>query len=341
MEDDFDVNAAVDDIGAGLGFEVKKSVDDDVVLEVEVKAVPEDKAATDATTAPAPAAADAATTPDTTTPVTAPAADAPPLTWRKEASATWAQLPSEAKAEILKREADIFKGIESYKVDAGFGKSMKTIVAPYENIMRANGVNPEVAVRHLLEGHHVLGTGSATERGNMLRAMAKAYNVDLSTLTEAPAGEAPYVDPQVAALQKELQGVQSFIDQAQNERRQTAVSNISTAVDKFASDPANPYFPEVADQIATLIQRGAANTLQEAYEQAIWTNPTTRAKEIARTTAEAATKTVTEGAAKIAQVRKATAANVTTRAKSGSAATPLGSLDDTLNDALAKIKARG
>lgn len=340
MEDDFDVSAAVDDIGAGLGFGDDPG-SDDLVLDVGAKEVKEPAAEGDApappaggTEAPKPAEGTPAPPAEGTAPE-----DKPPLTWRKEASATWAQLPSEAKAEILKREADIFKGIESYKVDATFGKSVKQVVAPYEGYMRTAGIAPEAALHGLLQTHHTLGTGTPEQRLNLIREMAKSYNIDLAQAAQG-IPEAPYVDPQVAALQKELQRVQSFVEQTQNERRQAEVKSISSAVDAFASNPANAHFAEVADQVVRLIQTGVANSLQEAYEQAVWANPATRAKEIARTTAAPTPPAVSKEAAKIAQVKKATAANVTTRAKSGSAATPLGSLDDTLEEALANIKSR-
>jgi hypothetical protein len=141
-------------------------------------------------------------------------------------------------------------------------------------------------------------------------------------------------------LQKELEEVKSFQSSIQAQQRQAVVATISADVDKFAADPANIYFAEVANDVATLIEKGVATSLKDAYEKAIWANPVTRTKELARTTAEAATKAASEAAAKVVAARKATGANVQTRAKSGSATTPAGSLDDTLSNALADIRSR-
>jgi hypothetical protein len=265
--------------------------------------------------------------------------DEPPKTWRKEASATWAALPSEAKAEILKRETDIFKGIESYKVDATFGKSMKSVVQPYEAIMQANGMEPVSTIQGMLRGHHTLATGTPEQKAAIFKQMAKDYRIDLSSLA-APASEPPYIDPAVASLQTELRAVQSQLSEANQRRQAEARASVSAELDKFAGDPKNVHFNEVANDIANLLQRGVAGSLQEAYEKAVWLNPATRAKEAARNTAEAAAKAQGEAAARAAAARKATAANVTTRARSGSATTPTGSLDDTLNEAFAAIKSR-
>ena len=325
MEDDFDVNAAVDDIGSGLGFDVPEEKDDDVVLEVEAKEVPDTPAL-------------ATETPEVTSDTPAPAADAPPKTWRKEASAVWAGLPSEVKSEILKREEDIFKGIESYKAEATFGKSMKDVIIPYEPILRQFNINPVQQVASLMNAHYTLATGNEQTKIAMFQKIAQDYKVDLGSLS---IGEPPYVDPAVSALQNELNSVKSQLSAAAQTRYQEQATANKKQVDAFAADTKNVYFNEVADDMAALLSKGVVGSLQEAYDKALWMNPSVRAKELARTTAESTQAAQAEAKAKADKAKAATAANVRARAKSGSAATPLGSLDDTLNEAFANIKSRG
>ena len=81
--------------------------------------------------------------------------------------------------------------------------------------------------------------------------------------------------------------------------------------------------------------------LQEAYDKAVWLNPATRAKQIERETLAKAAEARKGAEKKAAEVRKATAANVRAKPKSASAATPLGSMDESLEATLAAIKARG
>lgn len=333
MEDDFDVGAAVDEIGSGLGFDVpEEKTDDDVVLDVAAPAAE-------------PAAAEAK--PEEGMQPTAeakPAAvDEAPKTWRKEASATWAALPSEAKAEILKREADIFAGIESYKVDATFGKSVKQVVAPFEGILKQNNMDPVQTINGLLNSHYALATGTREQKENLFRLLAKDYQIDIASLIPSgqQAGEPPYIDPAVADLRQKLAGVESELTQARQARLNESKANISKQVASFAEDPKNIYFNELADDMASLVQRGVAGTLQEAYEKAIWLNPVTRAKETSRIATEQASTAAAAAKAKVATAKAATAANVKTSAKSGSATAPLGTLDDTLASALAEIKSRG
>lgn len=331
MEDDFDVGAAVDEIGSGLGFgTTEEKADDDVVLDVVAPAAEEKPAEV---TDPAPAVE--------VKPVVA--VDEAPKTWRKEASATWAALPSEAKAEILKREADIFAGIESYKVDATFGKSVKQVVAPFEGILKQNNMDPVQTINGLLNSHYTLATGTREQKENLFRLLAKDYQIDIASLIPSgqQAGEPPYIDPAVADLRQKLAGVESELTQARQARLNESKANISKQVASFAEDPKNIYFNELSEDMASLVQRGIAGTLQEAYEKAIWLNPVTRAKEASRIATEQATAAQAAAKAKVATAKAATAANVKTSAKSGSATAPLGTLDDTLASALAEIKSRG
>lgn len=330
MENDFDVSAAVDEIGSGLGLDLPETTTDEVELDVTPPAA-------EVETAEAPAAETTASEEPAAT--TTPATDAAPKTWRKEAAATWAALPSEAKNEILKREADIFSGIESYKADAGFGKSIKTVITPYEQILRDNNMDPAQTITSLMATHHTLATGTPQARLDLFTRMAKEYGIPLPT-GEASSGEPPYIDPAVAALQTELSSVKSTLE-AQTQRAAAEQRNlISKQIDAFATDPSNIYWADVADSMAVMLESRQASTLQEAYDKAIWTNPAVRAKEIARQTAEATAKAQAAGEEKVKAAKQATAANVKASAKVGSATTPKGSLDDTLAAAMANIKAR-
>ena len=256
-----------------------------------------------------------------------------PKTWRPEAAAKFATLPPEVQQEVLKREEDIFKGLEGYKADASIGKALKGVVQPYMHIFQAQGVDPIQQVSGLMRAHVALATGTPEQKQQFFQHLAKEYDVDLGV-------EAPYVDPQVAGLQKQLSDLQSRLNGREQHEANEARSKLQAEIDSFASDPAHQYFDEVANDIAGLLRSGAAKDLKGAYDKAIWANPITRAKEQARLTAEAEAKAKAEAAERAKQARKATGANVKSSAKAASGTAPLGSIDDTLNAALATIKSR-
>lgn len=254
-------------------------------------------------------------------------------TWRGEAAAEFAKLPPVVQQEILKREEDIFKGIEGYKEAAAFGNSLKQVLDPYLPVLQQYNIQPAAQVADMMQAHYTLAFGTPEQKLALMQQIAKDYQIDLRNLN---LGGAVYVDPQVADLQKQLQQLQFQMSQSQRAQMEAKRSEIERHVAAFASDPKNVYFEELANDIAHLLRTGAEKTVEAAYEKAMWMNPAVRAKELTRQQAEKA-----EAERKKAEAaRKATAANVRTKAKSGSAATPLGSMDDTLNETLASIRGR-
>jgi hypothetical protein len=334
----FDYDAAVESIGADLGFD-DSSVDstssetDDIDFDVDGEKasiaanVQENKA-------PAEAASPTATAATTPTAVTSGAAA--PRTWRAEAAAEWEKLPPTVQAEVMKREEDMFRGIESYKQDAHFGKSFQQVLAPYTQIMQQHNIDPLQQVSGLLQAHMTLATGSPEQKIALFEQLAADYGVDLT----AAAGEAPYIDPAVKSLREQLASVQSIQQEWQRQQATAKQNEMMQTVAAFAQKPENVYFNELADDIAVLLKSGVSKNLQEAYDKALWANPVTRSKELARV--EATKKTEADAAAKqkALKARSAMAANVRSSAKNASAAAPLGSMDDTLNEVYASIISR-
>ena len=204
---------------------------------------------------------------------------------------------------------------------------------PYLQVFQSQGIDPMQQVSGLMRAHVALATGTPEQKQQFFQHLAKEYGVDLDT-------EPPYVDPQVAGLQKQLSDLQSRLNGREQHEANEARSKLQAEIDSFASDPAHQYFDEVANDMAGLLRSGAAKDLKDAYDKAIWANPITRAKEQARLTADAEAKAKAEAAERAKQARRATGANVKSSAKAASGTAPLGSIDDTLNAALAAIKSR-
>jgi len=317
-----DMAGAVDSIGADLGFGSSDDAD-------TTEAVDKTPAPVAPTTDPTPAS-DPATPP-------APAASTTPAprTWRPEAVAEWDKLPPTVQAEVLKREEDMFKGIEGYKADATLGKTMQAVLKPFEQVMQQHGVNAPQQIHNLLQAHYTLAMGTPEQKMAIFQRIVEDYG--LENLSATPA----QLDPTVRALQSQVQSLTSSLQGFQQQREGEVRSTLAKELDAFSKDPANADFDLVATDIASLLQSGQAQSLREAYDKAVWLNPAARAKQIERETTARAAAAKKAADIKAAEVRKATAANVKASAKSASAATPLGSMDDSLEATLAAIKARG
>lgn len=358
MDDDFDVAAASAEIGAGLGFGPSDPPDTEVPDADDSSA--NSAAAPEASPAPAPAEAPADGTAPAAAPGTAPApaaapaadgtptpAPAPPVpkTWRPEAQAKWEAIDPVVKAEIAKREEDTLRGIGQYRQAAQVGETFHRVLQPYNALLQQHGADPVATVSSLLATQAKLATGTPEQRVEVIRQIAQAYGVSPDALDPA---SAPYVDPSVKALQQQVEALQNQLQSVNTNRVSQVRQELSTELDRFVADPANAYFNDVANDMARLLQAGAAATLKEAYDTAVWANPATRAKELARIDSEkqaqakvAQDAAAAAAAAKTAKARKATGVNVKSGQTPGTVALPKGSMDETLQAAYEAIQARG
>lgn len=258
-----------------------------------------------------------------------------PKTWRKEAAAEWDKLPPTVQAEIAKREEDMYRGLETYKLDASIGNNFKACITPHLEHLQKAGVDPYAEINGLLEYGKTMRFGTVEEKMSLIGAICSEYGIDLLDLAEhTPASS--YVDPAVKALQAEVNQLKSARQQEESQFQTQARNEAQAKVDAFKADPKNEHFDLLEPEMIALMKAGIATTLEDAYSKALKLNPITAAKEQARQTAEANRKSQE----KVAAAQKAKAAQLETNARPGSATTPLGSMDDTLLATLNEIKSR-
>lgn len=255
---------------------------------------------------------------------------AAPNTWKKEVAAKWAVLPPEVRAEVERREADFHKGIEQYKGAAQFAAAMDKAIQPYAATLQSLNVTPEVAVKELLSADHRLRYSQPQEKLAYFAELAKAYGIDLGQVQQY---EPQQIDPNVSALQNQVQQLQGWIQQQSMMGQQQEEAKLHSEISSFASDPKHSHFESVRGHMAALLQAGQAKDLADAYEQAVYANPVTRAAILAEQQ-DAARKELTQKA----QAAKA-AASVNTRSRpSMPISTPIGSMDDTIRATLRRLQ---
>lgn len=295
-DEDFDIDGAMDDIAAEI------TQKDEPVVEAELK--------TEAT------------------PVQPVTPREPPKSWAKEKHEHWAKLEPDAQDYIALREKQMLDGLEQYKGDSGFGKQMREAVAPFQDIIRQQGVDVTTAVREMLNGHVRLTQGSLEERKAFLAQVAKNYGLDAPESSDMP--------PEIRALNERIEGLQAAMNGRARTEYEQAQAKVQSEVSAFAEQ--NPYFDEVADDIIAYLNAGLE--LKPAYEKAVWANPVTRQKEIARLSEESDAQRKEKAKAEAAAAKKATSANVRHRDTAGSPTGPLGTMEDTMKEALNDIRSR-
>lgn len=309
----------------------EREVEDDAETKEAVEAKEPTETPTPTPTAPPTATgATTATEPVANTPTPNPIPA--PRTWRPEASALWSSLPPAVQAEVQKREQDIFNGLNQYKQMAGIGQRAYDAVKDVLPILQQQGQDPYAFMRDMCEVHRLLSSGTPEQKAKAFSAIALHYGV----ATNEQGATSPLPD-QMALMQQQLTRLSQYQQQLQAQQQNAQRGYFRKMVDDFASNKEKaPYFDEAVPVMTELVQKGLANNLEEAYNKAIWLVPAIREKIQANTSQQKAEAENT----KIAQAKQMAGANVKGSQRAGSETT-IGSMDETLWEALREIKARG
>lgn len=268
-----------------------------------------------------------------------------PTSWRGGAATKFATADPELQAEVHKREADFHQGLQEQKPFADLGRSFHAEFQPYEALIRASGHTPQSLTRAWMNTEYQLKSATPEGKAALFVKYAKDYGIDMAMIQEAAtkvaAGQAvePVVDPRFAALEKTLQQVTTHIESSKTEAAQREFKVIESETQAFGQKPENKHFQAVRLDMAALMESGRAESLQDAYDKAVWANPETRKLMLAeQQVAESA-----KAAEKAALARKAAVTNVATRG-TPPAARPAtqggGTMEDTIRANLRAIQAR-
>lgn len=247
--------------------------------------------------APAAAAPAAAPVIDQAAPVAA-APKGAPSSWRKEvAEKHWAQFAPEVQEEVLRREADFHKGIEGWRSNADKGRAFEQALAPYQETLKTLGVDGVTAVTELMKADHVLRHAPESVKVQKLLELAGVYGIDLQK----------QFSPDVARYEHELFQTREQLKQYQSQQENASKQALNSDIEAFASAPGHEHFEAVRAHMAALLQGGQASSLDDAYEQAVYANPTTRSAMLEQQRQQAAAG---------AQAQRARAAAVSVRGSS-------------------------
>ena len=258
-----------------------------------------------------------------------------PNSWKKEMHESWSKLDKDTQDYIEQRESQMKDGLDQDRTDSNLGRIMRDTMAPYSQALKSSGVDEPTMVKNLLGAHWKLSTSSPEERTELMHKLASNYGVTLSPQAE---GEQTEVDPAVAQLQNELNRLKSKLDAQEQESLQESKSKVTSEVNDFADK--NEYFDEVSEQMSAFLIANPAETLESAYEKAIWANPVTRQKEIDRVAKESESISKAKAEKKLESAKKARSTNVKNRDTSNTPTGPKGTMDDTMRDTYRNIQTR-
>jgi len=262
----------------------------------------------------------------------------PPSSWRANVREHFATLAPEVQDEILRRESDFHKGIEQYRVDADYGRSLKQVLAPYQQDFAALGVDESRAVGTLLGYERTLRLGSPEQKLEIFQSMARSYGVPVEALLsdDGEVQQAAMLNAQLTSRLNQLeQQLHGFTSQQQSQVQ----AQVSDTITKFASDPANKWFNDVKEDMGRLLQSNMATDLKDAYEKACNMRPDIRAAMAAQQQREADEKRQKEAAQRMVQAKKAASVNVRQSGPKPMSSNAPRTIDQTLAETFDRLQA--
>jgi hypothetical protein len=252
-----------------------------------------------------------------------PAIDAP-ISWTAEQKAKWASLPPDTQAYIAQRDKESHEAISRAGQQIKAFEPIGKVIEQFSHVFQKNGLQPHDGIARMMAVNEMLENDAPTA----IREIAKAYGVNLQ-------GEAaPDATPEsqrIADLEARLAKTESHLTAQQRQQLDAENKALAREIADFANDPKNPrpHFESVRKVMAGLMQSGAAETMQEAYERAIYADPTIRQSLQVDAQKAAEDKRKADEAKRVSEAKKAAGVNVKSSPGQASKAR---TLDDDLRD---------
>jgi len=185
-----------------------------------------------------------------------------PSSWKKDYEESWGKLDPTLQDYISQREADFAKGVSTYKNQWDQAQPILSTIEKFAPVLQQNGVDPAQWINNLGTAHQTLVYGNPDQKLQMFAQLANDYGVDLNVLTGGQG-----VSPQFSMIAQELSQIKNQWQQFQSMQEQQEQTQLKGEIESFSKD--KPYFDDVRETMAGLLQNNMASDLNTAYDKAI------------------------------------------------------------------------
>jgi hypothetical protein len=208
-------------------------------------------------------------------------ADRAPQSWKALAREEWSKLSPTLRDEITRREAEVTKVLNETAQARQMTQRLREAVGPYEQMLRADGADPFVAISSLFRAAHTLRTGSPQMKARLIantirefmpnRAEWEMLDRELAGIGAPPDQRQPtqqdFRDPRLDPLLERLQQAEQREAQASQQRIASMIEDISK--EEFWEDVKM----DVADILDLSARRGLTVSVRDAYTRAVALHP--------------------------------------------------------------------
>ena len=240
-----------------------------------------------------------------------------PASWSAKARESWKTLPSEAKAQIDKREREVNQVLQQSAAARKGMAELHQVLAPHaQRLINAGVESPMQAIGTLLATEGRLRQGSTHEKAATIANLIKQYGVDIETLDTVLSGQqvAPRgrVNADIdAILNEKLAPFQQYMSEQQRWQQAQLQRSQQEATQSVAQFSQNAEFindvrNDMADLMDLAAARGREMSLEEAYNRACLAHP-----EISQILEQRKAQQTMMGTSEAAKAKKRAAVSIT------------------------------
>lgn len=233
-----------------------------------------------------------------------------PQAWKPAIREHWGKLPKEVRDEVSRRELEVQQVLNQSTQARRFAQEFGQVIQPFQHLIAAQNSTPLQAVRNVMTTAAGLMTGTPEQKARIIAETISNYGVDVRVLDailsngQIPQNaQQPAIPPQFQQMLQPVYGFMNEIQQARQQREGQMKQQADAEVANFAE---KPFFDDVREDMADLMEIAAKNgremTMLQAYERAVSMNPEIQNILTQRRQAEEAKK---NGGTRLAQRKKA------------------------------------
>lgn len=204
------------------------------------------------------------------------ATSGPPPSWSAAAKAEFTKLPEVIRNEIAKREVDMDRGKAQWQQGAERLNRLDEVLAPRSERFRLAGLNEVQAVQTLFAAQDYLERQPVDALLYLGRQSGVDWRAVFARLNGGQQAGPPPLPPQLQPLANQVQALTNTVMQQQQTAERQQFQGHLDQVHTFAADPKNLYFENVRTRMGELLRSKQATSLEDAYEQACWSDPQVR-----------------------------------------------------------------
>ena len=195
-----------------------------------------------------------------------------PSGYTEEFASAFKDLPQEWQIFLCEREAENKEEIAKCRAKLDAYNVLETVFGARRDRLAAKGVE---TIGQWLEGLAWLDEAMDENPASTLAAVAAVYGVDLRSSQQAQSALSPAIMARVCKLERSYNDLTSYLREMQNRNFDNTLNAFGRQTDR-EGNLLHPHFEDVKQSICDLLKSGTIADIEEAYQSALWLNPSVR-----------------------------------------------------------------